>query len=134
MNAVEQILPRGTAIRMKIVENSKSLDTVMILESWLGPDDHLHASTLGKFVHEQLQDLKEVNVPSIGKVNVLVRGCVDGSGRHSSSGASTTRSSYPIEEAPEHLPHLGDMSIYCHEPFWTVDNTKDTIFIYFCVK
>ena len=30
------------------------------------------------------------------------------------------------EEVPEHLSQLGDMSIYCHEPLWTVDNTKDT--------
>ena len=115
-----------TAIRMKIVEKSNSLDTIMTLGSWLGPDDHLHTSTLGKFVYEQLQDLKEVNVPSIGKVNVLVRGCADRSGRRSSSGVSTARSSYPIEEAPEHLSQLGDMSIYCHEPLWTVENTKDT--------
>ena len=98
----------------------------MTLGSWLGPDDHLHTSALGKFVYEQLQDLKEVNVPSIGKVNVLVRSCADGSGRRSSSGASTARSSYPIEEAPEHLSQLGDMSIYCHELLWTVENTKKT--------
>ena len=99
------------------MEKSNSLDTIMTLGSWLGPDDHLFTSTLGKFVYEQFQDLKEVNVPSIGKVNVLVRGCADGSGRRSSSGASTARSSYPVEEAPEHLSQLGDMSIYCHEPF-----------------
>ena len=31
-----------------------------------------------------------------------------------------------LEEAPEHLSQIGDMSVYCHEPLWTVDNTKDT--------
>ena len=50
-----------TAVRMKIVEKSTALDTIMTLGSWLGPDDHLHTSTLGKFVYEQLQNLKEVN-------------------------------------------------------------------------
>ena len=46
-----------TAIRMRIVERSNFLDTIITLGPWLGPDDYLHGSTLGKFVYEQLQDL-----------------------------------------------------------------------------
>ena len=110
---------------MKIVEKCNSLDTIRTLASWLGPDDHRHTSTLGKYIDQQLRNLKEINVPSHRKINVIARGFADGSGRRSSSGASTARSSYPIEEAPEHITQLGDMSIYCHEPIWTVRNTKN---------
>ena len=116
----------GNCYKNENCGKSNSLNTTMTLGSWLGPDDHLHTRTLGKIIYEQLQDLKEVNVPSIGKINVLVRGCADGNGRRSSSGASAARCSYPIEEAPEHLSQLVDMSIYCYEPVWTVGNTKDT--------
>ena len=67
--------------------------------SWLDPDDYLHVSTLGKYVFEQLFSLKEVIVD--GKtVNVHVRGLRDGSQHRTSSGASSARSSYPIEESP----------------------------------
>ena len=123
---MEQILPWGNCYKNENFGKSNSLNTIMTLASWLGPDDHLHTRTPDKFIYEQLQDLKEVNVPSIGKVNVLVRGCADGSGRRSSSGASTARSSYPIEEALDNLSQHVDMSIYCYEPVWTVDKTKDT--------
>ena len=64
---------------------------------------------------------------SIGKDNVLVRGCADGSGIRSKLRCINSQVFlYPIEEAPEHLSQLSDIATYCHEPLWTVDNRKDT--------
>ena len=82
---------------MRIVETSNTLSSIVTIMSWLGPDDYLHVSTLGKYVFQQLFSLKEVIVD--GKtVNVHVRGLGGGSQRRTSSGASSARSSsYPIE-------------------------------------
>ena len=51
-------------------------------------------------------------------MKVNVRGLSDGSQRR-------TRSAYPIKEAPKHLSQLGDMLIFCKEPVWNLENTRD---------
>ena len=48
------------------------------------------------------------------------RTAADGKGRHTATGSSTSKSSFPIPEAPEHSSQLGDMKVVFVEPIWTV--------------
>ena len=114
-----------TAIRLKLVEPHNLLSCIVTVCSWLGPDDYIHVSNLGKETVNQLSDLKTVYHPLLGKnLEVVVRGVADGCQRRLITGSSSASSTYPIPEAPEHVNQLGDMTITCKEPIWKVSMTE----------
>lgn len=114
-----------TAIRIKLVEPHNLLSCIVTVCSWLGPDDYIHVSNLGKETLKQLSELKTVYHPLLGKdIEVVVRGVADGCQRRLITGSSSASSTYPIPEAPEHQNQLGDMTITCKEPIWKVSMTE----------
>ena len=113
-----------SAIRLRVANVSNTLSSIITVGSWLGPDDFEHVASLGISIYKQLTSLKSVCYRG-QKVGVNVRGLAEGSQRRISSGASTARSSYPIEEAPEHLTQLGDMLIFCDKPVWNTEKTQN---------
>lgn len=114
-----------TAIRLKLVEPHNLLSSIVTVCSWLGPDDYQHASNLGKETIKQLSELKTVYHPLLGEhVEIVVRAVADGCQRRSITGSSSASSTYPIPEAPEHQKQLGDMTITCKQPIWTVSMTE----------
>ena len=119
-----QFFSGESAIRLRIVNVSNTLSSIITVGSWLGPDDFEHVASLGTSIYKQLTSLKSVCFRG-QEVGINVWGLADGSQRRISSGASTARSSYPIEEAPEHLTQLGDMLIFCDEPVWNTENTQN---------
>ena len=52
-----------TAIRLKLVEPHNLLSCIVTVCSWLGPDDYIHVSNLGKETVNQLSELKTVYHP-----------------------------------------------------------------------
>ena len=73
----------------------------------------------------QLKELKTIKHPLSGKeIKIVRRSCGDGKERRSSTGNSSTKSSYPNREAPEHQSQLGDMKLVCTCPVWTVEDTE----------
>lgn len=114
-----------TSIRIKIVEPYNMLSTAFTVCSFLGPDNYEMISNLCQEIFEQLATLEQVMHPLRGcNIKVYVRGLGDGANRRTITGSSTAKSTFPIEEAPEHQRQLGDMTVYCPEPLRTVEETK----------
>ena len=72
-----------------------------------------------------LKELKTIQHPLTGQeIKIIRRMCGDGKERRLSTDSSSTKSTYPIPEAPEHQSQLGDMKIICPEPVWTVSDAE----------
>lgn len=120
-----------TSIRIKLVEPYNMLSTAITVCSFLGPDNYELISHLCQDTFEQLATLDHVTHPILGRnIKVYVRGLGDGANRRTITGSSTAKSTFPIEEAPEHQSQLGDMTVYCPEPLRTVEETKQASALY----
>lgn len=116
-----------TSIRIKIVEPYNMLSTAFTVCSFLGPDNYEMISNLCQEIFEQLATLEQVMHPLRGcNIKVYVRGLGDGANRRTITGSSTAKSTFPIEEAPEHQRQLGDMTVYCPEPLRTFVKDEET--------
>ena len=51
-----------TAILLRIVDTVNTLNFIITVGSWLGPDDYQHVTSLGSFVYKQLSSLKSISV------------------------------------------------------------------------
>ena len=90
---------------------------------WLGGDDYDTVKKCAGAVFEGLKELKTIKHPLSGKeIKIVRRSCGDGKERRSSTGNSSTKSSYPNREAPEHQSQLGDMKLVCTCPVWTIED------------
>jgi hypothetical protein len=76
-------------------------------------------------VYQEYKQLNEINIPQCkNPIHVFYRSCADGKQRRIDTGNSSSRSSYPIPDAPEHPTLLGNMLVISTGPVWTVEDTE----------
>ena len=92
---------------------------------YLGPDDYASVKKCFGGVYEEYRKLNKIQIPQCeNPTQVFYRSCSDGKQRRVDTGNSSSRSTYPIPDAPEHSTLLGNMMVISTGPVWTVEDTK----------
>lgn len=93
---------------------------------YLGPDDYDTVKKCFGGLYEEYAELKEIHVSKCEcPIQVHYRSCADGKQRRIDTGNSSSRSTFPIPDAPEHSTLLGNMLVISTCPVWTVEDTKE---------
>lgn len=115
-----------TTSRLKVVECHNLNRLVITTGVYLGPDDY---DTIRKCFGELYQEygkLNKIHLPSCeSPVEVFYRSCADGKQRRVDTGNSSSRSTFPIPDAPEHISLLGNMLVISNYPVWSHKDSKD---------
>lgn len=115
-----------TTSRLKVVECHNLHRLVITAGVYLGPDDYDTIRQCFGSLYQEYANAREIVLPHCeSPVQVLPRSCADGKQRRVDTGSSSSRSTYPIPDAPEHISLLGNMSVICTEPVWTFKDTQD---------
>ena len=76
-------------------------------------------------VYEEYRKLNEIHVPQCeNPTREFNRSCADRKQCRVDTGNSSSRSTYPIPDAPGHSNLLGNMMVISTGPGWTANNTK----------
>ena len=111
--------------RLKIVE-CRNLNRLTITAGvYLGPDDYATIKKCFGGVYQEYRQLNEIHIPQCqNPTKVFYRSCADGKQRRVDTGNSSSRSTYPIPDAPEHSTLLGNMMVISTGPVWTVEDSE----------
>ena len=114
-----------TTTRLKVVK-CRNLNRLTITAGvYLGPDDYATIKKCFGGVYQEYRQLNEIHIPQCkNPTKVFYRSCVDGKQRRVGTGNSSSRSTYPIPDAPEHSPLLGNMMVISTGPVWTGETVK----------
>ena len=86
---------------------------------------HYYVITMSLLCHYygQLKEIQPANCN--GPVKVFYRSCADGKQRQIDSGNSSSRSTFPIPDSPEHTSLLGNMLVISKAPVMTYEDSRD---------
>ena len=114
-----------TTTRIKVVE-CQNLSLLITTGVYLGPD---HYKTIKKCfgeLYKEYGQLKEIYPPECDDpVEVFYRSCADGKQRRVDSANSSSRSTFPIPDSPEHTSLLGNMLVISNAPVRAYEDSKD---------
>ena len=114
-----------TTTRLKVVECHNLSRLTITAGVYLGPDDYATIKKCFGGVYEEYRKLNKIQIPQCeNPTEVFYRSCADGKQRRVDTGNSSSRSTYPIPDAPEHSTLLGNMMVISTGPVWTVEDTK----------
>ena len=115
-----------TTSRLKVVELANLNRLVIRAGVYLGPDDYDTIKKCFGGLYEECAHLKEIDSPKCGSpIQVYYRSCAYGKQRRIDTDNSSSRSTFPIPDAPEHTTLLGNMLVISTGPVWTVEDTKE---------
>ena len=115
-----------TTTRIKVVECQNLSRLVITAGVYLGSDDYETIKECFGELYKEYGRLKEIHPPNCdGPVKVFYRSCADGKQRRVDSGNSSSRSTFPIPDSPEHTSLLGNMLVISNAPVWTHEDSKD---------
>ena len=84
---------------------------------YLGPDDYDTIRESFGELYQEYRELNKIHIPSCEtRVKELYRSCGDGKQRRVDTGNSSSRSTFPIPDAPEHNSLLGNMLVISTNP------------------
>ena len=93
---------------------------------YLGPDDYETVQKCFGKLYKDYGQLKEIHPANCNSpVKVFYRSCADGKQRRIDSGNSSSRSTFPIPDSPEHTRLLGNMLVISKAPVWTHEDSRD---------
>ena len=114
-----------SSCRLKVVDLQNLHSLLITIGAYLGPDSYDMLKAGFKGIYDQLSTLKPLTIN--GKnIDLITRSCADGKQRRLDTGSNTAKSSYCLVEAPEHKSQLGDMTIVCESPVWSVQDTRES--------
>jgi hypothetical protein len=115
-----------TTSRLKVVECRNLSRLVITTGVYLGPDDYDTIRKCFGELYQEYRELNKIHIPSCETpVEVLYRSCADGKQRRVDTGNSSSRSTFPIPDAPEHNSLLGNMLVISTNPVWTYEDSRD---------
>ncbi len=114
-----------TTTRLKVVDCHNLNRLTITAGVYLGPDDYTTIKKCFGQVYQEYKQLSEIKIPQCqNPTKVFYRSCADGKQRRIDTGNSSSRSTYPIPDAPEHSTLLGNMMVISTGPVWTVEDTE----------
>ena len=114
-----------TTTRVKVVECQNLSRLVINTGVYLGPDDYETVQKCFGKLYKDYGQLKEIHPANCNSpVKVFYRSCADGKQRRIDSGNSSSRSTFPIPDSPEHTSLLRNMLVISKAPVWTYENLK----------
>ena len=114
-----------TTTRLKVVDCHNLNRLTITAGVYLGPDDYTTIKKCFGQVYQEYKQLSEIKIPQCkNHTKVFYRSCADGKQRRIDTGNSSSRSTYPIPDAPEHSTLLGNMMVISTGPVWTVEDTE----------
>ena len=115
-----------TTSRLKVVECHNLSRLVITAGVYLGPDDYDTIRECFGELYQEYSELNKIHIPCCETpVEVLYRSCGDGKQRRVDTGNSSSRSTFPIPDAPEHNSLLGNMLVISTNPVWTCEDSRD---------
>lgn len=115
-----------TTSRVKVVECQNLNRLVITAGVYLGSDDYDTVKECFGKLYEEYSSLEEIHLPNCeSPVKVFYRSCADGKQRRVDSGNSSSRSTFPIPDSPEHTSLLGNMRVISTGPVWTHQDSRD---------
>ena len=115
-----------TTTRVKVIECQNLSRLVITAGVYLGPDDYETVKECFGELYKEYSQLKAIHPPNCDSpVKVYYRSCADGKQRRVDSGNSSSRSTFPIPDSPEHTSLLGNMRVISTAPVWTHEDSRD---------
>ena len=111
-----------TTTCVKVVKCQNLSRLVSTTGVYLGPDHYEKVQKCFGKLYKDYGQLKEIHPANC---NSPVKSCADGKQRRIHSGNSSSRSTFPIPDSPEHTSLLGNMLVISNAPVWTYEDSRD---------